>query len=253
MTIRGSKARIGFLFPVDGLNDDEFWQYLPDGVSWLTARYTADQQDEDLTTGNLEAYADPDLFGRASLLLRAVKPHVIACGDNAGTFMRGARGERAIAEVVSRVSGVATSTMSAALVAALNVLGTRRVSIVSPYSAEVSQRLVTFLGELGIDAVRIDSADHQSEEEIGLSDPAHLLADGLGADDPAAEAIMLAGGGIRAAAIIDELEKRTGKPVVAGPQALVWHSCRLASVDATQTGLGRLFSQYGNAELGTMP
>jgi len=38
-TMRGSRGRIGFLLPADGLTDDEYWSCLPDGVALLAARY----------------------------------------------------------------------------------------------------------------------------------------------------------------------------------------------------------------------
>ena len=35
------KKNIGFLWPCDGLNEQEYWKFLPKDVRWLTARYGA--------------------------------------------------------------------------------------------------------------------------------------------------------------------------------------------------------------------
>ena len=51
------KKNIGFLWPCDGLNEQEYWKFLPKDVRWLTARYGAETETEELTERNLEQYA----------------------------------------------------------------------------------------------------------------------------------------------------------------------------------------------------
>ena len=41
MIVAERMSRIGFLWPADGLNDDEYLRFVPEGVTWLTARYDA--------------------------------------------------------------------------------------------------------------------------------------------------------------------------------------------------------------------
>ena len=43
------EKNIGFLWPCDGLNDSEYWKFLPKDVGWLTARYGANTATEELT------------------------------------------------------------------------------------------------------------------------------------------------------------------------------------------------------------
>ena len=54
------EKNIGFLWPCDGLNDSEYWKFLPKDVGWLTARYSANTATEELTDKNLEQYASLD-------------------------------------------------------------------------------------------------------------------------------------------------------------------------------------------------
>ncbi len=216
--IRGSRARIGFLWPVDGLNDDEYWDSLPDGVAWLTARYTAGQESEDLNADNLAAYADPALLARSARLLVATKPHAIACGDHAASFIAGREKEQAICRAVQDMTGVAATMPSASIVAALQCLGVSHIALAAPYSAAITETFRRYLEAAGFAVLRVHAEGHVSEEAIGPAGPEASFHAALAADQPLAEAIVLAGGGIRAGAILDALEARIGKPVIAAPR-----------------------------------
>ena len=66
LLIRGSAGRIGFLWPADGLNDDEFWSCLPDGVALPTTRYAVTG---DLSAESFENDADLAAILSAARLL----------------------------------------------------------------------------------------------------------------------------------------------------------------------------------------
>ena len=83
------EKNIGFLWPCDGLNDQEYWLYLPRNIGWLTARYDADTQTELLTQDNLEQYASFETLKRAARIFKSVKLDAIACGDHAASFILG--------------------------------------------------------------------------------------------------------------------------------------------------------------------
>lgn len=67
----------------------------------------------------------------------------------------------------------------------------------------------------------------------------------MAADSADADAIIIAGGGVRVAGCLDVLESRLRKPVIASPAALVWLAHRLAGTDCTRDGLGTLFRNFG--------
>lgn len=250
MSVRGASARIGFLWPVDGLNDDEYWDCLAPGVGWYAARYDAGTADETLTEETIGAYADPAVAARAARLVAAVRPQAVALGDVAASCFAGPRGDAAIRSAVAAVAGVPAASGLTALRAALGVMAVRRIALVTPYPPDLAASVEAALREFGFDVVAASTAAETDEFGIGLTPP-EVWADRLrGADHPRAEALVLAGGGVRIGTALDALEAACGKPVVASPQALVWLATRLAGADATVPGRGRLLAEHGRTEVG---
>ena len=87
------KKNIGFLWPCDGLNEQEYWKFLPKDVRWLTARYGAETETEELTERNLEQYASLKILKKAASLFRTIPLHGLACGDHAASFIFGKKHE----------------------------------------------------------------------------------------------------------------------------------------------------------------
>ena len=245
-SIPGTMGRIGFLWPADGLNDDEFRNYLPGGVALLTARYAVTGS---LAAECLEADAAPAPIVAAARLVAPARIDVAALGDCAGSFIFGHEHEQVMIRAVADELGKPATAMSGAIVAALRVLGVRRVALAAPYRSEVVARLIDYLDERDIEVTSHQALGHCAESTIAELAPEHWHRAARATAEPSAEAVVLGGGRVRAATGVDAMEADLGIPVVAGPGALIWHACRLIGVDATRSGLGRLFSQHGAAHL----
>ncbi len=236
--------KIGFLWPADGLNDAEFLAYLPEGVTWHTARYDAGTEPEELTVETLKAYADPAVLARAAEGVRAVSPNIVVCGDHAAAFMAGNRGARAMADAVTATLNVPCITIAQATQQALATLKARKIALFSPYTPDVSTALVASLeaANLTICAQSIAGAEH--EEDIGTR-PAQswraTLKTLVQAAPERPDAVLVAGGGMCFAAAIEGFEAETGVPVVTAPGALVWAAALALGVGPARPGLGRLF------------
>ncbi|MEM0907196.1 MAG: aminotransferase class III-fold pyridoxal phosphate-dependent enzyme [Pseudomonadota bacterium] len=241
--------RIGFLFPADGLNDDEFWRFLPPNVLWLTARYTAGAEEETLTRNGLDQYADPAVLARAAALLAPAHPDVIACGDHAGSIMRGIDGENALRAAM----GPNAVTMGGAAVEAIRRLGAYRIALVSPYSEEITARLEAFLVESGLMVQSRLVMGAASEEEIGPRSAkwwANEIIDwASGCGLQSTDCVLLAGGGVRFAGAIVMAEAVLGRPIVTGPGALVFAAATAAGVDPRRAGLGALYQPVATASI----
>ncbi len=236
--IRGSRGRIAFLWPADGRNDDEFWNFLPDGVALLTARYPV-QGGLDLE--DVDADANPDAIRLAARLLRHVPIDVGVIGDCAGSAAAGPNGASAMARAAAEELDAPAATMIQAIEVALRTLGANRIAMVAPYSHEVTQCINIYLFVNGFKVVQIRSMDADSEADIGDLPPEYWAEEAKRACREDADAVLLAGGGIRIAPVVEELESSLGVPVVSGPAALIWTACRLMEVDTADAGPGRLF------------
>jgi 4-aminobutyrate aminotransferase-like enzyme/maleate cis-trans isomerase len=240
--VRGAAGRIGFLFPGDGLNDDEFWSWLPDGVAWLTARYPGTLPDQPLNHATFKASADLGPMVAAAKVLAEAHPDVIVTGDHAGSFILGPGHDITQAKAIAQASGArAGSTPSTAIIAALQSLGIARVAITSPYDADVTAAGRAFLEGHGITVLA--EARRSFADESGISgQEADFWAEAArAADHPEAGAIVLMGGGLRTGDTVARLEAALGKPVIAATAALVWHACQLLGVNPPRPHLGRLF------------
>ena len=240
--MRGSAGRIGFLFPGDGLNDDEFWSYLPDGVAWLTARYPGTLPDQPLNHATFAASADLGPMVAAAAVLGEAHPDVIVTGDHAGSFILGLGHDLVQAEAIAAASGArAGSTPSTAILAALASLGLSRVAITSPYDADVTAAGRAFLEGHGISVVNEARRSFVDETGIAGQEAAFWEEAAQAANHPDAQAIVLMGGGLRTGGSLARLEALLGKPVIAATAALVWHACALLGANEPRPHLGRLF------------
>ncbi len=238
--IRGSRGRIAFLWPADGRNDDEYWNYLPDGVALLTARYPVGGG---LTLEELRADADPNVIGAAARLFRHVPVDVAALGDCAGTVACGLNGTLDMVLAVTEELDTRVATVMEAILEALEALYIQRVVLVAPYSAALVQLMVARVESIDVEVLHHLSLGAEREAEIGDRSPDEWAEIARSAYVEGAEAVLLCGGGVRIAAAVEALEASLGVPVIAGPAALIWSACIRMGVDPTGAGPGRLFAK----------
>lgn len=236
------RRRIAFIWPNDGLNDDEYWAYLPEGVAWLTTRYPGTLEGHDLDRATFEASADLGPMVAAARLMRAIKPDVVALGDHAGSFIKGVGHDHAQAKALVEASGARHGTTpSTAMVATLGHFGARKIVVTSPYDAEVTAAGVAFLEAHGFEVLSAERLDLDNEVQIEAVETQAWYHAACQAWRREAEAIALLGGGIRTAGMLPELENHCGVPAIPATAALVWHACTLAGIAPLKHGMGRLF------------
>lgn len=246
-SMRGWRGRIGLLYPDDGVNDDEFWLYLPEGVTLIMTRYTTPQRDNPIAPEMVDGYADLKVLETAAHVLKITRPSAVAFGCNSCSFIRGVGWDLQQAAAIGRVCHAPGTTISTAIVAALRVFGVRRISIGAPYPASVTEKMVAFMEASDFAVSAWKTLEMTTEWQIGNSPPSVWYQLAKEMDRPESEAIVLGCGGIRTAEILTLLEADLGKPVVSAPAALIWHALRLMGVDATRADRGHLFTEFGHA------
>jgi maleate isomerase len=246
--VRGWQGRIGLVSPDDAMNDDEYWLYPPDGVSVLMTRYTTAKRDDAIAPDMVDAYGDLATLARAADTLKITRPSALVFACTSCSFVRGPGFDIEQARAISRAcSGAPATTVSTAMVAALRTMGIRTVALGAPYPDSVTAKFQAFLEGHGIRVLTRKALGMTTEWQIGNSPPAvwHDLARAV--DRPEAEAVVISCTGIRTAAILQAAEAELGKPVIAAPQAMMWHPLQLMGVDATRPDRGALFSRWGAA------
>lgn len=129
-----------------------------------------------------------------------------------------------------------------AVVAALQSLGARRISYVSPYVASVTAPMRALLAAEGIETVAERSfaqADDYTVARICEADTLALIeAAAAGAES---DAVFVSCTNLRSFGILETAEARIGRPVVSSNQALIWQMLHRAGCAPRGWGPGRLF------------
>lgn len=241
--MRGDLGRVAFIWPSDGLNDDEFLAYLPDDVAWLVNRFPGTLEGHSLDLDTFKSSAELQPMVRAAHMMCSVKPDVVALGDHAGSFINGVAYELEQREALIEACGAAHgTTISIALVRALQRLNLQRVSVCSPYTEDVTEKGLHFLRQHNIEIAAIESLELPDEQAIFAMNQSDWSDALRRIDRPDSDAIVIFGGGLRLANSLNALESSVGKSVIPATAALVWDVSRLLGIDYLQNCAGSLVS-----------
>ncbi len=236
-SITADEARIGLIvLSADESLERDLRDLVPLSANLLTSRVPSG---DEVTEETLGAMAEA-LPAAARLLPQAQRFDVVGYGCTSGAAVIGrAQVARLIAGAVP--TGAVTDPVSA-LVAASSALGIRRLAILSPYIAAVSDRLRVALLSEGIETPLFGTFNEAAEEKVVRIAPHSIRA--AGEDlmrSGGADALFLSCTNLRTLGVIAPLEEALGLPVLSSNQVLAWHMLRLAGIDTQGAGPGRLF------------
>ncbi|MDA0998310.1 MAG: Asp/Glu racemase [Proteobacteria bacterium] len=150
-------------------------------------------------------------------------------------------GEDRVASMIRAAHPSAKVTNPLSALKAAAGLGIKRLALLSPYVAEVSNALIAALEAAGIEIVRLISFDEENESAVAriavASIQAGLKAAAAGAG---ADAVFASCTNLRAVDVLEAAESDLGLPVLASNQVLAWHMQRLAGIGGALAGMGRL-------------
>ncbi len=132
-------------------------------------------------------------------------------------------------------------TPSSAAFDAFDALGAKRVSVLTPYTQDVTDSLTSYFSQHGprvINACCFGLSDDREMARISLES---IVEGGVAACDPDADALFISCTAVRAAVCIEQLEARLGKPVVTSNQAMVWRCMRHLGMTSRVPNGGSLF------------
>lgn len=139
---------IGIIAPFDLALERELWRWTPLDVSLHLARTPFEPVPVSLRMAELVSSrahvqaATRDVLG--------VDPEVVAYLCTSGSFIHGVAGERELRRSMVEAGAPESLTTSGALAEAVRSLGLERISVITPYDEELTQRLVGYLDELGV-------------------------------------------------------------------------------------------------------
>jgi maleate isomerase len=206
----------------------------PKGVSIHAARVRRDRRE------------DPGLFAEsidsAVDLLAAVNPHPIIYAFTSSSYVLGVDGDEALRTRLERVAGgIPVILAAAAAASALRAVNARRVAIVHPpwFSEETNDKGKAYFQGRGFAVLScarlLPLRDFQ---EVSPAEVHRWVATAMPKE---ADAVLIAGNGLRAIGAIDALEKTLRRPVLTANQVTFWGALRRIERPPQVTEFGRLF------------
>lgn len=139
--------------------------------------------------------------------------------------------------------GTPVVTPVGATIGALRTLGARRISVLAPYSAEVTVRTVAPLAAAGFAIDRLTAWGLEDDRDMGRVLPEVILEEAVEAVDPSSDALFVSCTALRAAEVAAAIEARIDRPVVTSNLAAAWVCRAYAGQGRPLPEAGRLFAQ----------
>ena len=232
----GKLGRIGLLAPTgNSVMEPEFYRMAPEGVSTHTNRVLL----KDVTPPSLLKMEDDTV--RSAKELVSTRVNVIAFGCTSGSFVGGEGYDGRLINMIEESTGLPATTTTTAVVKALRLLKLNKISLVTPYTDEVTKLEVDYLQSLGFEVTKwkggglIEVADMQEcEPDVSYSRAVEV-------NNEKSDGIFISCTGFRTIENIEKLELKLGKPVVTSNQATFADCLRIMGVKTKLKGYGSLF------------
>ncbi|ANL56859.1 ectoine utilization protein EutA [Rhizobium phaseoli] len=142
--------------------------------------------------------------------------------------------------------GVPVVTPTAAAVRGLKAFGSRRISVLTPYTIETSRPMADYFDDLGFMIDRFTCLGLSDDREMARIAPDEIAAFAREALAPQSDALFISCTALRAAQVAARIEAETGKPVVTSNLATAWACLRLCGDDRPRPEFGQLMARpYG--------
>ena len=237
----GTRARIGLIYISSStVMEPEFYAMAPEGVSVNTTRMHLPE----VTVKSLRGIMDGDEVERCTRELARAPIHSICFGGTSATFIEGIGWDKKVCDRMNGVSnGIPCTTTSTAMLEGLKAVGAKKVSFVTPYLDEVTERGRIFLEQNGFKVVSSDGLNIRDDHGIGAVTTQRTYDFALEKVKPEADAVFISCTNFRTIGAIAPLEEKLKIPVVSSIQASFWHCLKLAGTVPTNEvkGFGRLF------------
>ena len=237
----GWRAKIGRISPSpETVGCEEWRRALPDGVCLVETRTLL----HDVTVEGLAETVTQ--IERAALELASAEVDVILQAGTAIAFFRGFGHDQELSRRITAATGIKSTTSLTSVVEALQMLGIKRLAVMTSYLADIDARLVDVLEQSGFHVAGIRGMGLKRSVDMGkvMPDETYRLARAVATETADADGILISCGNLRTFEVIESLEADTGLPVVTSNQAGLWQALRLAGVRERLPNLGKLLKVF---------
>jgi maleate isomerase len=232
------QARIGLIVLASDHTIEHEWRRMLDieGIAVYHSRIANSPTINPETLKAMEA----GLTAATDVILPGVPLDVVAYGCTSGAMVIG---EDTVAERIRAARpNVAVTTPITGALAAMGALGARRIALLTPYIDRINRMMRGYIEERGIGVPVMGSFNNENDNEVACIAPESLRDAAVElAQEKSVDAVFVACTSLRLAAVVEEIEQRSGKPALSSNHAMAWHALRLAGYAKPVAGFGRLF------------
>jgi maleate isomerase len=195
-----------------------------------------------LRDASLRQFDDVKILEAARLLADA-RVDVICWSGTSASWL-GFEKDRRLCARITEATGIPATTSVLALNELLSIQGARTLGLVSPYVQEVQQRIVANYAGEGIEVVAERHLDLSVNFAFSEVEPDALRAMLCEVARSKPDAMTTLCTNLRAARLVDEMERELGIPIYDSVATVVWKALKTIGVDPRAVrGWGRLFEQ----------
>ncbi len=181
-------------------------------------------------------------FLDAADLLADARVDVIAWNGTSSAWL-GFDADQRLCRAIDARFGVPATASMLAINQALAAAGVERIALVTPYIDQVQDRIVANYSQAGFRCVAERHTGVSVNHDFAEVADGEIAAMVRGVASAAPEAIVVACTNLRAAPLVDALERELDIPIYDSLATVVWRSLRLAGVNPRAIrGFGRLFA-----------
>lgn len=243
----GWRAKFGVLAPsTNTIVEPDFYRM---GVPGVTAHFSRIHiRDQNLgSDAAFEALLEQvrEEIGHAVARVMTAEPDYMVMGMSSETFWGGVEGNRQFIKQIKELShGLGVATGAEACERALQLLGVRRLGVVTPYQSVGDHNVVRFFNELGFDVVSIKGLRCPTAVSIAHVQEETLRQALVEVNSSDAEALVQVGTNLSMVALADAAERWLGKPVLAVNTCTYWHALRSNGIEDRIEGFGSLLLEH---------
>lgn len=234
-------VRLGVLTPSSNTALEPLTSAIVASIPGVTAHFSRFRVTEiSLKTQALEQFDDSKILAAAELLADA-KVDVIGWSGTSSGWL-GFDADVRLCERIHQHTGIPATTAVLALNELLALRGIKRLALVTPYTADVQQRIIGNYRALGIEVVAERHLGISVNHDFALVEPEALGALMRQVSTAQPQALTTFCTNLHAAGLAEEIEASFGIPLLDTVSTTVWGMLRKVGVDpAGVRGWGQLY------------
>jgi maleate isomerase len=229
-------ARVGLIIPSSNrMVEQEMVRHTPPGVQAHVMRLRM--------TGAHNVPLDALLPGveEAAATLIDARCDAVAFHCTANSMSEGMAGETKLLDALRHAGARHVTTTATAIRHAFDVLGARRIVLITPYNAATTEHEAEFLREAGYDVLHARGFALKGSDEYCSTPPQFWRDRAIEAARPEADAYLISCANISVFPVIEETEQKLDRPVVTSNQVVIWEALSLLGANDRRNCRGRLF------------